>query len=130
MSGRGASTCRRVRPGALQFGPDALDHCAQVQVHTPGTLRAKELQQLYGGLTLTDLSLDERLDVLLHVKWTVKEFDCQLTRDIVALIEREADMLNRQDSTLRRAHTTIDGGRGRAKQHVRVHGPVAHSHAS
>jgi hypothetical protein len=67
----------------------------QVQVHTPTTLHAKELQQLYGGLTLTDLSLDERLDVLLHVKWTVKEVDCPLTRDIVALIEREADMLSR-----------------------------------
>jgi len=33
--------------------------------------------------------------VLLHVKWTVKEFDCNLTRDIVELIDREADMLNR-----------------------------------
>lgn len=38
---------------------------------------------------------DERLDVLLHVKWTVKEFDCNLSREIVELIDREADMLNR-----------------------------------
>ena len=37
----------------------------------------------------------QRLDVLLHVKWTVTEFDCPLTRDIVQLIDREADMLNR-----------------------------------
>jgi hypothetical protein len=29
------------------------------------------------------------------VKWTVKEFDCKLTRDIVELIDREADLLNR-----------------------------------
>merc|ERR1711871_306554 len=36
-----------------------------------------------------------RLDVLLHVKWTVKEFDCNLTRELVDLIDREADMLNR-----------------------------------
>ena len=28
------------------------------------------------------LTIDERLDVLLHVKWTVKEFDCNLTRDV------------------------------------------------
>ena len=35
------------------------------------------------------------LDVLLHVKWTVKEFDCNLTREMVDLIDREADMLNR-----------------------------------
>ena len=41
------------------------------------------------------LTIDERLDVLLHIKWTVKEFDCNLTRDIVELIDREADMLNR-----------------------------------
>lgn len=41
------------------------------------------------------LSTQERLDVLLHVKWTVKEFDCQLSRDIVELIDREADLLNR-----------------------------------
>ena len=41
------------------------------------------------------ITVDERLDVLLHVKWTVTEFDCPLTRDIVQLIDREADMLNR-----------------------------------
>jgi len=65
------------------------------QVHTPFTTRAKELMELYNGLRLPFLSIDERLDVLLHVKWTVKEFDCNLTRDIVELIDREADMLNR-----------------------------------
>jgi hypothetical protein len=41
------------------------------------------------------LTLDERLDVLLHVKWTVKEFDCSLTRELVELIDREADLVNR-----------------------------------
>ena len=65
------------------------------QVHTPFTTRAKELMELYNGLMLPLLTVDERLDVLLHVKWTVKEFDCNLTRDIVELIDREADMLNR-----------------------------------
>ena len=45
--------------------------------------------ELYNGLRLPFLSIDERLDVLLHVKWTVKEFDCNLTRDIVELIDRE-----------------------------------------
>ena len=33
--------------------------------------------------------------MLLHIKWTVKEFDCSLTREIVDLIDREADLLNR-----------------------------------
>ena len=65
------------------------------QVHTPFTTRAKELMELYNGLRLPKLTVDERLDVLLHVKWTVKEFDCNLTRDVVELIDREADMLNR-----------------------------------
>ena len=66
-----------------------------VEVHTPFTTRARELMQLYNGLQLPLLTTDERLDVLLHVKWTVKEFDCNLTREIVELIDREADLLNR-----------------------------------
>ena len=57
-----------------------------LQVHTPLTTRAKELMQLYHGLLLPLLTVEERLDVLLHVKWTVKEFDCALTRDIVDLV--------------------------------------------
>ena len=66
-----------------------------VKVETPFTNRAKELADLYQGLTTTMLSSDERLDMLLNVKWTVNEFDCALTRDIVDLIDREADLLNR-----------------------------------
>jgi hypothetical protein len=58
----------------------------KIQVHTPLTTRARELMQLYQGLQLPLLSMEERLDVLLHVKWTVKEFDCQLTREIVDLV--------------------------------------------
>ena len=57
-----------------------------LQVHTPLTTRAKELMHLYHGLQLPLLSVEERLDVLLHVKWTVKEFDCGLTREIVDLV--------------------------------------------
>jgi hypothetical protein len=64
-------------------------------VQTPFTNRAAELEELYKGLTIGRMSVDERLDVLLHVKWTVKEFDCNLTREIVELIDREADLLNR-----------------------------------
>lgn len=68
----------------------------QVQeVHTPFTIRAKELKDLYTGLMMSLVSVDERLDVLLHVKWTVKEFECPLTRELVQLIDREADLLNR-----------------------------------
>lgn len=71
-------------------------------VETPLTIRARELRDLYNGLQLTGLSNDERLDVLMHVKWTVKEFECILSREITELIDRESDLLNRgrKDSTL------------------------------
>ncbi|GMF66302.1 unnamed protein product [Phytophthora lilii] len=65
------------------------------EVHTPFTARAKELMDLYHGLRTPLSSVDERLDMLLHIKWTVQEFDCALTRELVELIDREADMLSR-----------------------------------
>ena len=66
-----------------------------VAVQTPFTTRAGELRDLYNAVTDYTHSVDARLDVLLNVKWTVKEFDCQLTRELTGLIDREADMLNR-----------------------------------
>ncbi|CAM6006610.1 unnamed protein product [Sphagnum balticum] len=65
------------------------------EVHTPFTIRAKELMDLYKGLKMKNISTDERLDILLNTKWTVKEWDCNLTREIVDLIDREANMLDR-----------------------------------
>jgi hypothetical protein len=35
---------------------------------------------LYKGLKMKGVSTDERLDILLATKWTVKEWDCNLTR--------------------------------------------------
>lgn len=69
-----------------------------IEVETPFTLRAKELVDLYNGLCLRGLSRAQRVDVLLHVKYTVKEFDCELSREIVELIKREEDLLRRQRS--------------------------------
>ncbi|KAJ3344331.1 hypothetical protein HDU93_000121 [Gonapodya sp. JEL0774] len=66
-----------------------------VLVDTPHTIRARELRDLYHALCVPLLPVDERLQVLLHVKYTVKEFDCSLTRDIVELIDREGDLLSR-----------------------------------
>jgi len=66
------------------------------EVQTPATARAKELADLYHGLTRPHLRVDERLDVLLHVKWTVREFEqLRVCRDLAELIDREADLLNR-----------------------------------
>ncbi|OAJ42982.1 hypothetical protein BDEG_26368 [Batrachochytrium dendrobatidis JEL423] len=66
-----------------------------VLVDTPNTIRARELRDLYHALNLPLLSIDERLQILLHVKYTVKEFDCNLSRDIVELIDREGDLVSR-----------------------------------
>ncbi len=66
-----------------------------VNVQTPFTTRAGELMQLYNAVIDPSLTTEARVDVLLNVKWTVKEFDCQLTRELAALIDREADMLHR-----------------------------------
>lgn len=65
------------------------------QVCTPHTTRAAELRDLYVGLVDPTPSIDDRLQVLLNVKWTVQEFSCSLTRDIVELCDREADLLGR-----------------------------------
>ena len=65
------------------------------EVHTPFTPRAQELRDLYRGLATDRLPPDERLQILLNVKWTVQEFACPLTHDIVELCDREADLLNR-----------------------------------
>ena len=43
-----------------------------VLVDTPNTIRARELRDLYHALNIPLLSVDERLQILLHVKYTVK----------------------------------------------------------
>ena len=65
------------------------------EVDTPNIIRARELRDLYYALNLALLSIDERFQILLHIKYTVKEFDCNLSRDIVDLIDREGDLLSR-----------------------------------
>lgn len=42
------------------------------KMDTPFTLRAQQLRDLYNSVTLEGLSKDERLDVLLTLKCTVK----------------------------------------------------------
>jgi hypothetical protein len=62
---------------------------------TPYTMRAQELRDIYNTLCMKYLTQDERLDVLLTLKHTVKEHDCKLTHEIIELIDREADLLMR-----------------------------------
>ena len=79
-----------------------LSNGETIQVRTPTTQRAKELKNLYIALKMTDVTPDERIETLLMLKQTVKQFDCQLTQDLITLIDREADLLNRgrKDSSL------------------------------
>ena len=75
--------------------------------------RAGEVRGLYRGLQLQGLTAGERLDVLLHVKFRAKEFDCSLTRELVQLIDREADLINRYASVrvkiMYAAHVKLNG---------------------
>lgn len=68
-------------------------------VNTPYTLRARELRDLYHALLLDIVDVDERLQILLSIKCSVKEFDCNLSRDIVLLVDREGDLLSRGRSS-------------------------------
>lgn len=66
-----------------------------IEVDSPYNIRAKELKDIYNSLNMKYLTQDERLDVLLTLKHTVKEHDCKLTQEIIELIDREADLLMR-----------------------------------
>jgi len=65
------------------------------EMDTPYTIRAQQLRDIYNSINMKYLTQDERLDVLLTLKHTVKEHDCKLTKEIIELIDREADLLMR-----------------------------------
>jgi hypothetical protein len=86
-------------------------------VSTPATVRAKELLDLYQALNSPLVNTNARLEILLNVKWTVKESIAQAAaastsasghhqpssshsslnvhKEIMDLVDREADLLNR-----------------------------------
>ncbi|KAL6057341.1 hypothetical protein STEG23_019236, partial [Scotinomys teguina] len=66
-----------------------------IEMDTQFTLRARELQNIYKCVMLKNLSQDERLDILLTLKHTVKEHECKLTQEILELIDREVDLMMR-----------------------------------
>nr|XP_019605633.1 PREDICTED: IQ and ubiquitin-like domain-containing protein isoform X1 [Rhinolophus sinicus]XP_019605634.1 PREDICTED: IQ and ubiquitin-like domain-containing protein isoform X1 [Rhinolophus sinicus]XP_019605635.1 PREDICTED: IQ and ubiquitin-like domain-containing protein isoform X1 [Rhinolophus sinicus] len=65
------------------------------EMDTQFTIRARELQNIYKCIMLKNISQDERLDVLLTLKHTVKEHECTLTQEILELIDREVDLMMR-----------------------------------
>ena len=64
-------------------------------VQTPEVQRAKELMDLHTALTRSFSTVDERLDVLVHVKWVLGKHQDSLTAEAIDLVNREADLLNR-----------------------------------
>ncbi|XP_057589159.1 IQ and ubiquitin-like domain-containing protein [Hippopotamus amphibius kiboko] len=66
-----------------------------IEMDTQFTIRARELQNIYNCILLKNVSQDERLDVLLTLKHTVKEHECKLTQEILELIDREVDLMMR-----------------------------------
>ncbi|XP_015417248.1 PREDICTED: IQ and ubiquitin-like domain-containing protein [Myotis davidii] len=66
-----------------------------IEMETQFIIRARELQNIYKCIMLKNLSQDERLDVLLTLKHTVKEHECKLTQEILELIDREVDLMMR-----------------------------------
>nr|XP_012329524.1 IQ and ubiquitin-like domain-containing protein isoform X2 [Aotus nancymaae] len=66
-----------------------------IEMDTQFTIRARELQNIYKGIMLKNISQDERLNVLLTLKHTVKEHECKLTQEILELIDREVDLMMR-----------------------------------
>lgn len=87
-------------------GPNAetINACAGYSV-TPSSINnyRKTIASKFEGSMI-----DQRLDVLLQVKWCLKEFDCDLTREAISLIDREADLLSRG-----RSQTSLGGLRRR-----------------
>ncbi|XP_065599578.1 IQ motif and ubiquitin-like domain-containing protein isoform X2 [Cyrtonyx montezumae] len=84
-----------------------LDKCAQpkrwkacdgkiTEMDTQGTLRARELLEIYRSVSMNGIPKDERTDVLLVLRGTVKEHECKLTQEIVELIDRELDLMSRE----------------------------------
>ena len=68
----------------------------KVVVETPESKIAKELRDVYNLIRIPDLDVDERLDALLQLKTVVEKHDSRLTREILELIQREADLLGRR----------------------------------
>ncbi|XP_028304032.1 IQ and ubiquitin-like domain-containing protein isoform X3 [Gouania willdenowi] len=67
-----------------------------IEVDNPDTIRGRELRDLYNRVNQSAISHDQRLEVLMTLKNTVKqEHNGQLSRDILDLIDREVDLMSR-----------------------------------
>ncbi|VDP29908.1 unnamed protein product [Schistosoma margrebowiei] len=65
------------------------------EVATAETIRAKELLDIYESLGLENLTHNERLDILLTLKQTVSPYDIKISKEIMGLVDREAELIMR-----------------------------------
>ena len=65
------------------------------QVHTPDTARAAQLVALYRALRAPTGDDADRLEALRAMQRCAAQFDCMLTRDLLDLSAREADLIAR-----------------------------------
>ncbi|TGZ72050.1 hypothetical protein CRM22_002307 [Opisthorchis felineus] len=66
-----------------------------LEVDTPQTLKARELLDIFTSLRLEDLRDEERLDILLTTKKVVTQYQIKVCKDLVKLIDREAELIVR-----------------------------------
>ncbi|KAL0206970.1 hypothetical protein P9112_012681 [Eukaryota sp. TZLM1-RC] len=66
-----------------------------IEVVTPEIQQSQIFVLIYKELLENSRNVDARLELLLRVKNCVRDFDCDLTVELCDLIDREADLLNR-----------------------------------
>ncbi|CAH8516554.1 unnamed protein product [Schistosoma turkestanicum] len=66
-----------------------------IEVSTADTIRAKELLDIYESLGLENLTDNERLDLLLTLKQIVSPYDIKISKEIIGLVDREAELIMR-----------------------------------
>ncbi|KAH8870791.1 IQ and ubiquitin-like domain-containing protein [Schistosoma japonicum] len=66
-----------------------------MEVATVETIRAKELLDIYESLSMENLTHNERLDILLTLKQTVTPYNIKISKEIIGLVDREAELIIR-----------------------------------
>lgn len=77
-------------------------------VTTPESMQAAELHYLYKSLDKKPDDIESRLEILLKIRFITRSRNTQLTQEIDELINREADILNRN-----RPESSLEGLRKR-----------------
>lgn len=64
------------------------------EMSTPFTRRAAQLYSLFEALAQRQVSSAQRVELLMSVKVTIREYKCLVTQRLAALIDREVYLLN------------------------------------